>query len=52
VGPHFKEVSSFLWPFKLKKPDGLHPLKKKHFKDGGDSGNREEKINEFIDKLN
>ncbi|ONK72395.1 uncharacterized protein A4U43_C04F18980 [Asparagus officinalis] len=52
VGPHFKEVSRFLWPFKLKKPESLHPLKKKHFKDGGDSGNRQEHINAFIEKLN
>lgn len=52
VGPHFKEVSSFLWPFKLKKPESIHPLKKKHFKDGGDSGNHEEQINAFIDRLN
>lgn len=52
VGPHFKDVCSFLWPFKLKKPESLHGLKKKHFKDGGDSGNREEHINEFLKKLN
>lgn len=52
VGPHFREVCSFLWPFKLKKPESLHPLKRKHFRDGGDSGNHEEHINEFIKKLN
>ncbi|KAJ6818905.1 60S ribosomal protein L7-1-like [Iris pallida] len=52
VGPHFKEVTSFLFPFKLKKPERLNQMKKKQFKDGGDSGNREDHINELIDKLN
>ncbi|GAB4850490.1 hypothetical protein Ancab_029796 [Ancistrocladus abbreviatus] len=52
VGPHFKEVTGFLWPFRLNKPEnGLHG-KKNLFKDGGDSGNREDHINELIDKMN
>ncbi|KNA22570.1 hypothetical protein SOVF_032440 [Spinacia oleracea] len=48
VGRHFKEVTRFLWPFFLAKPkDGFHG-KKNPFKNGGDSGNREEHINELI----
>ncbi|XP_008781851.2 60S ribosomal protein L7-2-like [Phoenix dactylifera] len=52
VGSHFKEVTKFLWPFKLKAPERRLQLKKKPHKDGGDSGNREERINELIDKFN
>ncbi|KAL9266024.1 Large ribosomal subunit protein uL30z-like protein [Drosera capensis] len=52
VGPHFKEVTKFLCPFNLSKPtSGLRGIKNR-FKDGGDSGNREEKLNELIDKMN
>ncbi|KAI0500948.1 hypothetical protein KFK09_019166 [Dendrobium nobile] len=52
VGPHFKTVASFLWPFKLKRPERFPTMKKKPYKNGGDSGNREEHINEFIEMLN
>ncbi|BAT06501.1 Os08g0542100, partial [Oryza sativa Japonica Group] len=52
VGPHFREASNFLMPFKLKCPERRLQMKKKPFKDGGDSGNREDKINELIEKLN
>ncbi|KAJ0972249.1 hypothetical protein J5N97_020208 [Dioscorea zingiberensis] len=51
VGSHFKDVNSFLWPFKLKKPENIN-LKKKPYKNGGDTGNRGSDINEFISKLN
>ncbi|XP_054814329.1 60S ribosomal protein L7-1 [Prosopis cineraria] len=52
VGPHFEEVASFLWPFELSKPaDGLRGSKTL-YKDGGDTGNREDLINELIDKMN
>ncbi|CAI0542508.1 unnamed protein product [Linum tenue] len=52
VGPHFKEINTFLGPFSLNKPkDGLQG-KKALFKDGGDSGNREDKINDLISKMN
>lgn len=51
VGPHFKEVTNFMWPFKLSKPEGLKGLKKV-FKEGGDSGNREDQINELISRMN
>lgn len=52
VGPHFKTVASFLWPFKLKKPERFPKMTKRPYKNGGDAGNREEHINEFINMLN
>ncbi|XP_058067591.1 large ribosomal subunit protein uL30y-like isoform X2 [Magnolia sinica] len=52
VGRHFKEVVSFLWPFKLNKPEGLLQKKRTLYKDGGDSGDREDNINELISKMN
>lgn len=52
VGPHFKEVVRFMWPFELNKPaDGLNGLKN-IFKNGGDSGDRGDLINELINKMN
>jgi len=52
VGPHFKEVNKFLWPFKLNCPRGGFQGKKKHFQEGGDAGNREFKINELVQRMN
>lgn len=52
VGPHFKKVSNFLCPFNLNKPEKTLQGKKRRFKDGGDSGNRENQINELIIKMN
>ncbi|KAJ0895399.1 putative ribosomal protein L7/L30 [Helianthus annuus] len=52
VGPHFKEVSNVLCPFTLNKPEKALQGKKKPFRDGGDSGNREDQINELISKMN
>uniref|UniRef100_A0ACD5YAT1 Uncharacterized protein n=1 Tax=Avena sativa TaxID=4498 RepID=A0ACD5YAT1_AVESA len=52
VGPHFRETSSFLMPLKLKCPERRLQMKKKPFKAGGDTGNRGDKINELIEKLN
>jgi len=52
VGPHFKEVNSFLWPFKLSSPLGGMKDKGTHFIEGGDYGNREDKINAFIRQMN
>ncbi|KAK9054634.1 hypothetical protein SSX86_025713 [Deinandra increscens subsp. villosa] len=52
VGPHFKEVCHFLCPFNLNKPEKALQGKKKPFRDGGDSGNRGDLINEFINKMN
>ncbi|KAF1921249.1 ribosomal protein L30, ferredoxin-like fold domain-containing protein [Ampelomyces quisqualis] len=53
VGANFKQASNFLWPFKLNSPTGgFHKRKFKHFIEGGDLGNREEKINELIKQMN
>ncbi|KAL5118081.1 60S ribosomal protein L7 [Pleosporales sp. CAS-2024a] len=53
VGPNFKQASNFLWPFKLNSPTGgFHKRKFKHFIEGGDVGNREDKINELIRQMN
>ncbi|CAL9010806.1 unnamed protein product [Prunus brigantina] len=52
IGPHFKEVTSFLWPFVLNKPEVGLKGSKMAYKDGGDAGDREDKINELISKMN
>ncbi|KVI06062.1 Ribosomal protein L30, ferredoxin-like fold domain-containing protein [Cynara cardunculus var. scolymus] len=52
VGPHFKEVCNFLCPFSLNEPQKALQGKKRPFRDGGDSGNREDQINELIGKMN
>lgn len=53
VGPNFKQASNFLWPFKLSNPTGgFRPRKFKHFVEGGDLGNREDKINALIKQMN
>lgn len=51
-GPKFKEVSTFLWPFKLSSPNGGMGKKRLHYVEGGQAGNREDKINAFIRKMN
>lgn len=52
VGPNFKQVNNFLWPFKLSNPSGGWgvPRKFKHFIEGGSFGNREEFINALVKK--
>jgi len=52
VGPHFKEVNQFLWPFKLTSPRGGFNKVTTHFNTGGDFGNREDKINELAQRMN
>jgi len=52
VGPAFKEVNNFLWPFKLSNPIGGWKDKGNHFSEGGDSGNREELINKLVARMN
>jgi len=53
VGPNFKQASNFLWPFKLSNPTGgFRPRKFKHFIEGGDLGNREDKINALLKQMN
>jgi len=50
-GPHFKEANNFIWPFKLSSPLGGYNKKGTHFVEGGDFGNREKFINEFVSKM-
>mmetsp|Transcript_193 Transcript_193/g.386 ORF Transcript_193/g.386 Transcript_193/m.386 type:complete len:245 (-) Transcript_193:153-887(-) len=52
VGPHFKEANNFLWPFKLNSPKGGFVKKTIHFKEGGDFGDREARINDVIRRMN
>jgi len=52
VGPHFKEANLFLWPFKLSSPLGGFKGVTTHYNDGGDAGNREDKINALIKSMN
>merc|ERR1719378_1486213 len=53
VGPNFKEVNNFLWPFKLPSPRHGFPGKKKliHFNEGGACGMQGDKINHLIKKM-
>ncbi|ERN02847.1 hypothetical protein AMTR_s00086p00164400 [Amborella trichopoda] len=52
VGPRFKEVIRFLYPFKLNAPMVALENKKKLFSEGGEAGNREDHINELIRRMN
>ena len=52
VGPAFKQANNFLWPFKLSSPLGGMSNKGTHFIEGGDAGNRDEKINNLIRQMN
>ena len=47
-GPNFKTANNFLWRFKLSSPKGGFCSKKKSYIQGGDWGNREEKINKLV----
>ena len=51
VGPHFKYASNFLWPFKLNTPTGGWRKRANHYVEGGDFGNREDKINKLLRKM-
>mmetsp|Transcript_56294 Transcript_56294/g.115129 ORF Transcript_56294/g.115129 Transcript_56294/m.115129 type:complete len:239 (-) Transcript_56294:16-732(-) len=51
VGPHFKEASNFLWPFKLSNPVGGLKRKLFHFNEGGQAGNRGVAIDALIAKM-
>jgi len=50
-GPHFREANRFLWPFKLNTPKGGWSNLKRHFNEGGDVGNREDKVNSLLRKM-
>ncbi|KAJ2162161.1 60S ribosomal protein L7 [Coemansia sp. RSA 552] len=53
VGPNFKAANNFLWPFKLSNPTGGWARRKvRHFIEGGDVGNRENKINALVRRMN
>jgi len=52
VGPNFKAANNFLWPFKLSSPTGgFHKRKFIHFIEGGDTGDRETKINTLVRQM-
>lgn len=51
VGSHFKQASNFLWPFKLNSPNGGWTKKANHFVEGGDYGNREDKVNALLQRM-
>lgn len=52
-GQHFKEVNRFLWPFKLNTPTGGWRKRKfNHFIQGGEYGEREDRINQLVRKMN
>jgi len=50
-GENFREVNNFLWSFKLNPPKGGLTDKNHPFKQGGDWGNREEKINDLVQQM-
>merc|ERR1711924_54738 len=54
VGPHFKQCSNFLWPFKLSAPRGGWEIKRHGYCEqrGGAWGNREDLMNELISRMN
>jgi len=51
VGPNFKKASNFLWPFKLNNPNGGWRKKTTHYVEGGNFGNREDKINKLLRRM-
>jgi len=52
VGPKFREVNNFLYPFQLSSAVGGMDKKRVHYVEGGQAGNREEKINTLIRAMN
>jgi len=51
VGPKFKYANNFLWHFKLNNPRGGWRKKVTHYVEGGDFGNREDKINILLKNM-
>ena len=51
MGPAFKEASNFLWPFQLSAPNGGLVKKRAHYIEGGDAGNREERISALVSRM-
>mgnify|MGYP002712210802 CR=1 FL=1 len=52
VGPNFKYANHFLSPFTMRAPKGGLRMKRRHYIEGGDYGNRETKINRLIVQMN
>ncbi|KAI2802873.1 60S ribosomal protein L7 [Blomia tropicalis] len=51
VGPNFKYANNFLWHFKLNNPRGGWRKKVTHYVEGGDFGNREDKLNVLLKNM-
>jgi 60S ribosomal protein uL30 len=51
VGSKFKAVNKFFWPFKLNPPRGGFNRVLTHYVEGGDFGNREDKINALVQRM-
>jgi len=51
VGPNFKAANSSLWTFKLNPPRGGWKSITTGYSEGGDFGNREEKINKLVQSM-
>lgn len=51
VGANFKQANNFLWPFKLTPPRGGFNSKRHPYQRGGDWGNREDLINELVNRM-
>jgi len=51
VGKAFRRATNALWTFKLKTPTGGWRKKTNHYVEGGDFGNREDKINELLHRM-
>jgi len=50
-GPNFKVANSFLWAFKLTAPRDGFNNKRHAYHQGGDWGNREEQINDLVQRM-
>eukprot|EP00929_Paragymnodinium_shiwhaense_P009339 TRINITY_DN113475_c0_g1_i1.p1 TRINITY_DN113475_c0_g1~~TRINITY_DN113475_c0_g1_i1.p1 ORF type:complete len:251 (-),score=82.69 TRINITY_DN113475_c0_g1_i1:135-863(-) len=51
AGVNFKAANNFLWPFRLSSATGGFTQKKLHFNEGGEAGDREDKINTLVHKM-
>lgn len=51
VGPNFKQANNFLWHFKLNNPRHGWRKKTTHYVEGGDAGNREDRLNHLLKKM-
>ena len=51
VGANFREANNFIWPFKLSPPRGGYNSKRHPIQRGGDWGNREDLINELVNRM-